>query len=546
MREMTLIRNLPALTFSDSSGEHCFALEGELASIGRSSDQDLVLPDSFVSRRHALIRRVEGGFEVVDQGSSHGTYRNGVRIDRAPLHSGDTLQFGSLSAAKFVFEDDLGESGSSGSSLADNLVSALTVFMPAIKPDRSAGHEIERLSFLINAARQLNAGGAIKDILQLLLQLTIKLTGVERGFVFLRENGEMRLALGMRVDGTLVQEDSTLSRRAMNKAIESESNFSVSDTLSDGDAGAWASVMANSIRCIYCIPLRKHASAAEPGQLLGLLYLDSQLTAGHLSEIDHQLLDTIATEAATLLDNALLAESERTARQAAEELAVAARIHASLMSIALPTLSYANVQARTVPCLAIGGDFYDAVALDDCLGVVIADVSGKGVPASIVAATLQGIIHAQMLTGQSLAEIASLVNRFLCTRSVDKYATMILLKLYPDGRVEYVNCGHVKPLFVSNAAVCRIEDANLIVGLLAGATYVAGECRLVPGDRILLATDGITEADYGSDEQFGDSRFLSAARHERIDEILERVVEFQAGTPAQDDCTLLDIRYTGE
>jgi len=215
------------------------------------------------------------------------------------------------------------------------------------------------------------------------------------------------------------------------------------------------------------------------------------------------------------------------------------------MSIALPTLSYATMQARTVPCLAIGGDFYDAVALDDCLGVVIADVSGKGVPASIVAATLQGIIHAQMLTGQSLVNIASLVNRFLCTRSVDKYATMVLLKLYPDGRVEYVNCGHVQPLFVSSETVHRLEDANLIVGLLAGATYAARECRLAPGDRILLATDGITEADCGSDEQFGDFRFLTAARHERIDEVFERVVEFQAGTPAQDDCTLLDIRYTG-
>jgi len=290
MPEMTLIRNLPVLTFSDSSGEHCFALENELTSIGRSSDQDLVIPDNFVSRRHALIRRVAGGLEVVDQSSLHGTYLNGVRIDHALLHSGDTLQFGSLSAARFIFEGDTGESEGSGSSLADDLVSALTVFMPAIKPERSAGHEIERLSFLINAARQLNAGGAIKDILQLLLQLTIKLTGVERGFVFLREDGEMRLALGMLANGTVVNEESTLSRRAMNKAIESESNFSVSDTLSDGDAGAWASVMANSIRCIYCIPLRKHVSSAEPSRLLGLLYLDSQLTAGNLSEIDHQLL----------------------------------------------------------------------------------------------------------------------------------------------------------------------------------------------------------------------------------------------------------------
>ena len=93
------------------------------------------------------------------------------------------------------------------------------------------------------------------------------------------------------------------------------------------------------------------------------------------------------------------------------------------------------------PCFEIGGDFYDALALENCVCVVMPDVSGKGVPASIVAATLQGIIHALMLTGQGLAEIAALVNRFLCTRQVGKSATMVLLKVFPDGFVEYINCG---------------------------------------------------------------------------------------------------------
>ena len=176
---------------------------------------------------------------------------------------------------------------------------------------------------------------------------------------------------------------------------------------------------------------------------------------------------------------------------------------------------------------------------------MIADVSGKGIPASIVAATLQGIIHAQMLTGQSLGEIAALVNRFLCNRSVGKYATMVLMKLYPTGELEYINCGHVPPLHVTATGAKEFAETNLVVGLLPEATYAAGQTQLAPGERVLLATDGIVEAENGTEEQFGDERFVNAAHLERIDAILHLVAEFQGSAPSQDDCTLLDVRFLG-
>jgi phosphoserine phosphatase RsbU/P len=544
MSSMSVPERVPTLRYSDLDGEHCFPIAGESTTIGRSPDQNLVLREAFVSRRHALINQINGGFELVDQNSSHGTYLNGVRVQRAPLKSGDTVQFGSINAATFHFHLPAHGAESTAGGITVDLLSALSVFATTDKNIRQPARELEKLSFLLNAARQLNAGGAITDIFRALLQLSIQLTGVERGFVFLREDGEMRVALGLRADGGIVQEDSTVSRRAMQKAIDSESKFSISDTLADDSAKAWASVMANSIRSIYCIPLRKHISPAEPNRLLGLLYLDSQIGAGTLSEIDHQVLDTLATEASTLLHNALLADTELKARHAAEELAIAASIHSNLMSITLPTLSYAVLRAKSVPCLAIGGDFYDAVTLDDCVCVVIADVSGKGVPASIVAATLQGIIHALMLTGQGLPEIAAIVNRFLCTRRVGKYATMILLKLYPNGRVEYVNCGHIPPLVITNSEIRQLEAGNLIVGLIPDATYTSSQCSLRDGERIMLTTDGITEAEDKNGQQFGEVGLNAVLQTESLDGILEQLAKFQASTEAQDDWTLLDIRYT--
>jgi len=537
---------LPVLIYAGPDGPRTLALDRDSTAIGRLPGQDLILKESYVSRRHAVIQRADGAFEhayeLIDQRSTHGTYLNGVRVDRALLRSGDVIQFGSPRALKVHFQAGR-VSGSS--SLAGELLSAISRLSSRSEGEATAARELEQLNFLLGAARKLNAGGAKADVLHALLQLSIQLTAVERGFVFLRDDGRMKLALGLRADGTPIDEDSTVSHSAIERAVQSASRFYVGDTNADRDVAEWDSVKDHAIRCIYCIPLRKPVSAAEPGRLLGLLYLDSQIAPGRLNSIDHELLDLIATEAATLLDNALLAEAEIVARKAAEELAVAASIHAGLMSFTLPTLSYAKLNARTIPCREIGGDFYDAIDLPDGLAVVVADVSGKGVSASIVAATLQGIIHAQLLTGQDLPGIAALVNRFLCSRSVGKYATMVLIKLYPDGRLDYLNCGQTRPLLVSESGVCRLEEANLIVGLFLNAAYTLSRCRMAPGDRVLLPTDGVTEAGNGSEEQFGDRRFEAAARNGQLDEILEQMEDFQAGHPAHDDCTLLEIEYVG-
>ena len=211
----------PTLRYSDLDGEHFFALRAEQTSIGRSPDQDLVLKEAYVSRRHALINRQNGGFELVDQNSSHGTFLNGKRVDRAKLTSGDALQFGSINAAlfRFLLPSFVAGSESSSGGRAVELLSALSVFAPTDKNIPQPARDLEKLSFLLDAARQLNAGGAIADIFRALLQLSIELTGVERGFVFLIEDGELHLGLGLRADGTTVEEDNSLSRRAMQRAI---------------------------------------------------------------------------------------------------------------------------------------------------------------------------------------------------------------------------------------------------------------------------------------------------------------------------------------
>ncbi|MEI9979535.1 MAG: SpoIIE family protein phosphatase [Edaphobacter sp.] len=539
--------HIATLSYTDADGQYRIDLDRDSTSIGRSPNQDIVLDDACVSRHHAVIERRHDAYVVIDQKSTHGTFLNSVRIERASLKSGDVLQLGSMKSQPLQFH--LKHTSPTTSALSQtrvtDLLSSLSEFrLPSVNLESST-REMEKLNWLLRAARQLNEGGAIDDILSAFLHLTLQLTGMERGFVFLRTNGEMRHAHGLDANGKTLEEDSTLSRRAIQKAIESGSKFTISDTTADDRASGWSSVFVNKIRSIYCIPLRKRASVDEPDRLLGLLYLDSQLGLKDLTRIDHQLLDTIAAEAATLLHNALLAQEESKARHAREELLVAANIHSSLMAMKLPVLPYAEIHARSVPCLAIGGDFYDAVALDDCVCVTVADVSGKGVSAAIVAATLQGIIHSQFLAGRSLPEIATIVNQFLVTRNVGKYATMILLKLFPDGRIEHMNCGHLQPLVVRGTQIRRLEEANVVVGLLHDVTYASTHDVLQPGEKILLATDGITEAEDPAGNQFGDTGLNAIVHYEGVDAIIAHVADFQAPNDAQDDCTLLEIRYIG-
>jgi serine phosphatase RsbU (regulator of sigma subunit) len=538
-----------SLTYIDSNGRHSVVLRDDCTTLGRLPGQDLVLNDPQVSRRHAVIVHQNGTYLVIDQNSTHGTFLNGSRIERAELLPGDELHLGSLKGVPLHFHQRNDETTTDSpfrSSYGELLGTFRRLREKHGEESAPAATDMERLKFLLDAARKLNEGSAVDEILGALLQLTLELTGVERGFVFLRDGNAMRMAQGLAANGAVLQEDSTISHSAIQKAIESNQKFSVSDTLADERASEWSSVMAHRIRSIYCIPLRKRVSISDPAQLFGLLYLDSQIKPGSLSELDHQLLDTIANEAAALTENVLLAQAEFKARQAREELAIAARIHSGLMSVALPTVPYATLAARSVPCYEIGGDFYDVVALDDSVCAVIVDVSGKGITAAIVAATMQGILHAQLLARQPLHQIAAQVNEFLCTRNVGKYATMVIVRLFADGRIEYLNCGHIYPIATFGAEVRQLVEGGLIVGLIPGAVYTSAHDVLRPGERLLLATDGVTETENANGDLFGTTELCNVALDRGIDGILDAVLQFRSPAEALDDCTLLDIRYTGQ
>ncbi len=537
---------VPRLLVIQGAEQRTISMEPLPFTIGRRSGKDLTLFDPRVSRDHARIEKEAGDFYVVDEGSKHGTFVNGSKILRQRLAPNDHVVLGT-EAITLVFNPDQAHSSSAREFLSQ------VIATPVI----SAGSDLEKLTLFLEAARKLNTAGLLQDVLVTLIESTLRITKAERGYVFLCDKeGSLRLAVGQNAKGEALKDDQTISRSLLEEAVASSSEFLVQDVRQSTRLAARQSIVANELRSIVCIPLRRtqvreqtspDATISTSTTPAGILYLDSRFVADDVSHTSHDILRAIATEAAALLENAHLAQAEEAAKKVQQELTIAASMQQRLMAVNIPELSFARIQARNIPCREIGGDFYDVVVTKQGLALVVADVCGKGISAALLASILQGMIYSQLQNNVPLVEAVTGVNRFLCAKDLGaKYATLVVILLRPDGSGEMVSCGHVPPVQIGKKGVVRIGTSNVPVGLLPEATYESTGIHMAPGDRLLVVTDGVTEAQNAAGEFFGDENLEQAAGAlNPFANIFSRVQEFCAGHPLDDDCTLVDLLFLG-
>ena len=537
---------VPRLLVIQGTEQHTVAMEPLPFTIGRRTGKDLTLFDPRVSRDHAHIEEEAGNFYVVDEGSKHGTFVNGSKIVRHRLAANDRVMLGT-EAITLVFNPDQSHSSSAREFLSQ------VIATPVI----SAGSDLEKLTLFLEAARKLNTAGLLQDVLVTLIESTLRITKAERGYVFLCEkDGSLRLAVGQNAKGEALRDDQTISRSLLQEAVSSASEFLVQDVRHSTRLAARQSIVANELRSIVCIPLRRtqvreqtqlDATVATQTTPAGVLYLDSRFVAEDISHTSHDILRAIATEAAALLENAHLAQAEEAARKVQHDLNIAASMQQRLMAVNIPELSFARIQARNIPCRDIGGDFYDVVVTHQGLALVVADVCGKGISAALLASILQGMIYSQLQNNVPLVEAVTAVNQFLCAKDLGaKYATLVVMLLQPDGSAELVNCGHVPPVQIGQKGVTRTSSTNIPVGLLPESVYESTRLQFHPGDRFLVVTDGVTEAQNAAGDFFGDENLEAAARAANpFSHIFARVQEFCDGNPLDDDCTLVDLVYLG-
>jgi sigma-B regulation protein RsbU (phosphoserine phosphatase) len=403
------------------------------------------------------------------------------------------------------------------------------------------GSDLEKLSLFLEAAQRFSGTQVLEEVLNTTIEYTLRLTTAERGFIFLGGDfGSLRLRTGRASDGSVLHNDSGISRSIIRDAAQSGLDYILGDATATGAAIGRESIIVHDLRSVIAIPLRRRNS----GTLLGLLYLDSRLQSCNLSTVSREILHAIATETATLIENARMLEAEQAAALMRKEMEIAAAIQQRIISCAMPAVPGFTLRARTLPCADVGGDFYDVICTPEGCVAIIADVSGKGMSAALLASIVQGMMYAQISGGVSLVDTISAVNDFLCARvSGAKYLTLVAIHCRRDGSAELVNGGHVPPVIIdARGNVQLIEDGDMPVGMLPTARFHAVPIHLEPGSRVVLVSDGVSESENLAGEQFTVEyykQYLSG--EDPIRSVFEAVDQFSAGEPQADDRTMLTI-----
>jgi serine phosphatase RsbU (regulator of sigma subunit) len=497
--------------------------------IGRAEECDATIPDLKVSRQQAKVLLESGDYFIVDSQSRHGTFVNGSRCERAKLKNKDEITFGAA-GVKIVFLQ-----GSATHISTNQLLTRLV--------SKSDSSDLEKLRLFLEAARSLTGGVVVNDVLRNMLDYALKITKAERGFVYLKDNdknGSPVLACGVDSAGAILMNDARVSHSVVQEALASAAEFITGDALQQQALADRQSIVVNELRTVIAIPLRARHGTVETAAD-GVLYLDSRSVSHNLSGVSHEVMRALASECAAVLESAKLVAAEQAAQQYRKEMEIAASIQRSLVSATVMENDFVRVNACSIPCREVGGDFFDVHVTPDEVTVIVADVSGKGISAALLASVIHGMFYAQMTSGSKLVDAVASVNRFLCSRVAgQKYATLLAAQLHRDGRLAIVNCGHVPAIVAQDGVVIHVDDGDMPVGLIAEAGFHVIERELGAGARLCILTDGISETENAEGAEFGTQLlgdFLCG--EEPIREILAAVESFAGGAEAQDDRTLV-------
>jgi len=548
--------DIPVLIVADPNGRRARVTVSTLPfRMGRAPDNNLILRDSRVSRNHAQIILRDGAYALEDLGSRHGVWIDGVRVDGVQFLKGsERIEFGVPEGYQIHFTN----SGEDAGKLMSKRAAGDTA--------RTGSASLGKLRAVLEVARSLQSSFSTDDVLNTVVDAALAVTGAERGFLLLfNEERELQVrSARSSLGGELPADDLRVPRRLIQRALESRRDmFSMSfdPTAFDGNSPG-NTVMDLELRSVVCVPL-VHVSlnGSANTQLMsasqssaGLLYMDSRLTAVDLAGGNRELLQTLAIEASTVLENARLLEEERIKQRIEEELGVARRIQQGLLPRALPETGWFRVAGSSMPSHQVGGDYFDVVKIGpEMWSLVIADVAGKGVSSALLASFLQGVFLSASTT-TDISEVFSRINVFLADRAEHgKYATMFYSRLDIAGRLTFANAGHCAPILVrAGGETEKLDTTSMPVGLVPDARFHLGHRELRPGDRLVLYSDGVTEAQNPAGEFFSRKRLRAAIRAaqdasagQMHDAIQKAIIEFTAGAEQADDITLVVMEYRG-
>jgi serine phosphatase RsbU (regulator of sigma subunit) len=420
------------------------------------------------------------------------------------------------------------------------------------------------MAALLEGLRALGSGRVLDDVLTLVLDSAIEVTGAERGFIMLaNRDGALEFTLA-RARGKVSLSGKTFetSRRIPEQVFATGHHAIVEDLMDNELAALHMGTVALGIRHVLCTPLRlvRYVERADdkPGeQIIGVLYLDSRERGALGSSSVRSALEMLSAEAALAIENARLYREALDKAKYERELKVAADIQRALLPAGNINGAFFTSTASSSPCLAVGGDFFDYVDLPGGgFGFIVGDVAGKGSPAALLAAAVSGMFAAESTYQASPAVVMSRLNHGLFRRSIEnKFLTSFYGVLGSDGAFTYTNAGHNAPVLVTSTGVRRLETGGTVLGLFEHAVFEEERVQMQPGDFIVAFSDGVTEAVNPDGDEYMDERLLASIEQHRVvsmqslEQFLGRLLgdvrTFCAGEMPRDDMTLLMVRYDG-
>lgn len=549
--------NLHVVPADSASFDH--ALDGESFVIGRSSKADLTVPDRSMSRLHARLFVQDGAWFIEDLGSRNGTLLGGRPVEQPTrIGHGAMMQVGSTSitlreATRPVSGGARGEVPSHDSHTIFRSAAELLQEPQEIRTDSAipSGEALrryaDRLRLLTEVNQALDRVMSLGDLLDLILDRAFAHFAPEDAAIYLRNQ---RQGYDCAASRSIGHGDSGIlfSTSLMEQVVEGRQAALVLDAQTDDRFNEAMSLLDAGVRSLVAAPL------LDPDGALGLIVLGSRLTLRQFTEEDMELLASLASVAAMRIRNVHLAEEAAERRRLEQEVALAREIQVGLLPARLPEVEGWDIVAGNIPSRGVSGDFFKVEMRHDFSEVVlmISDVSGKGIAASLLTASLEALSAGPIHDGVPVEDVFRSVSHLLFERTPpEKYATSFLTSVDPKtGKLRYCNAGHNPGLLLRpDGSTEWLESTGMPLGIMPEGDFTAGELVLQPGDTLVLYTDGITEPENPEEEEYGQDRLRDVCIANRAQPLAQLksamekdLHEFVRGVPFLDDRTMVLIR----
>jgi serine phosphatase RsbU (regulator of sigma subunit)/anti-sigma regulatory factor (Ser/Thr protein kinase)/pSer/pThr/pTyr-binding forkhead associated (FHA) protein len=546
-----------------------FALPPREITLGRLPANDLCVQDSCCSGRHAAIAPKDGEFVVRDLGSKNGTSVNGVRLTgEKVLRKGDEIKVGN---SKIWFEEYRTEvilTPKTDLTRSSNTIIQVKEVIQKHRPpsgvhrpsgrgpapaDTGPDQRISRVLKKVGEALVLHMD--VDSLCEYIMDLIAREIPMDRGVLMLKSDGDGFEKKTVRIFNEPAKPHSIqISRSIVQKTVEGNVAILVSSIQDNPDWQNNESVIQKAIRSAMCVPLWDNSGNVE--RIIGVIYADRRTIPAPFTQVELDILALLANMAAVKISEARHIEEEEKNKARQKQLILARQIQMNLLPKKDPSFEPFDISGTMRVCYEVGGDYFDYIPLGTGLGVVIADVSGKGYSAALHMTQLRGYLHASAAGAHDLGELAGALNKFVHSSSESNIFISFFLGLVDrdKGEMTYVNAGHNPPLLLkANGGLMRLGGTGFCLGMFPAAEFGTETVPFEPGDILCAYTDGITESRNPEEQEYGEERLAALVREAAglpsgviKEKILESVGGFSSSSEAFDDMTLVVIKRAGE